>query len=224
MDEVIMLFENDGAFQFLKRYYTNEDFATKYGVDRSEIKHSNFLSWFFDPARGHGLDDFAIRKLLEYLLDKDIYSDELKQAISSKVYSLRDIEVYRENNNIDILIVMVLNDTKVRIVIENKVNAILDDNQLDKYRNYIESKSQPSDENIYLYLHPNYNDETNKAKQSGFHSITFQEVYENILLPAESIATNYETKISLQDYVHCLAKPVFDDTGLIITDAERNSI
>lgn len=220
----LKLFENSIPFQYLKEYYKMDDFATRYGVDRYEIRHSNFLAWIFNPNNSHGLKDMAIRELLESLINYYPYSKGLKDTLLTKTYVIKEAEVMREQDNIDILIDMLVNEQRVKVIIENKVYSKLDDKQLGTYKSKIESNSKDNDENVYLYLHPNFNKEIEKARLDGFYSITYQDLYNNVLNQIRPLATTYETKIAIEDYIHCLSKPTHDDGGLIITIEEKDMI
>ena len=79
-------------------------------ISRMEIRHSNMLAWLLDSNENHG---FGVRVLQEVL-----------EAVNAKKYApdeLRTFSVYREQDNIDILLVSdALNEI---IAIENKIGA-----------------------------------------------------------------------------------------------------
>ena len=107
------------------------------GMGSQEIKHSNILGWMFSDSE-HNLEC----KILEGFLKKVIEANEVDETtnfLKHYVYlpnKKRNITIYREKDNIDLLIV---DDTnKVVIAIENKVYASErvdgeDGGQLQKY-------------------------------------------------------------------------------------------
>ncbi len=223
MKEELKLLENSSSFKKLKDFYNKSDFALHFGVSRSETKHSNFQAWIFDPKSDHDLHDMPIRYLLESLVDSYPLKEELKKTIKSKVYSITSINVYREKHNIDLLLTFKVNEFMVNIVVENKIYAGLSDTQLSKYKGIVEKDSANAN-NIYLYLHPNFNEEVGKANKDGYISLTYQQFYENVLKPSFEYSNDLKTQIALDSYIHCLATPISNDNGIIITDAERTAI
>lgn len=218
------ILEKSEEFQFFKKYYQREDFASRYGISRMEIRHSNFLAWLLNSQKSHQLNEVPIKILLNALLEnKYPFNNTIKQILKIRKYELSDISVYREKMNIDIFIKFKLNEIPVCIIIENKIKAIFGKEQPKKYIDEVK-KSDEFKEIICLYLHPIFNDETDEAKKHNFHSITYQWLYEQVLLPIlEKIEENEDekTKYVLEDYFHCLSTPSGDDYGIIITKKEK---
>ena len=73
-------------------------------VDRVEIRHSNVLAWLLDPTGTHGLGAIFLQRLLSRLLiDFDIPGVTMTAA-RIELMSLGDVEVFREWQNIDIVV------------------------------------------------------------------------------------------------------------------------
>lgn len=118
-----------------------------------EIRHSNFLGWLLKPNENHGIGDYFLRRFLIKILqdpranhpdyiDKGIYNVvDIHQLLNQY------ISVYREQNFIDILIEF----EKVVIVIENKINASEINDQLARYKKFIEEK-YPKKKPIFVFL------------------------------------------------------------------------
>ena len=84
------------------------------GVQHFEIRHSNFLAWMLDPKGSHNLGDYFLKGFISHM-------DKINPSYKINLFltDLTDSRVYREWNNIDILII---NDNlKFVIPIENKV-------------------------------------------------------------------------------------------------------
>ena len=79
-------------------------------ISRMEIRHSNVLAWLLDPNADHGMGAGVLKSIFE-ITDTEMPSEE----------DLRSFSVYRETENIDILLV----STKCKriVAIENKIGA-----------------------------------------------------------------------------------------------------
>lgn len=74
-------------------------------LSKNEIRHSNFLAFLFAPNETHNLSDEFFKMFLKRYIDSN---DDTKAAINyfdALLNSYEDLIVYRENNNIDILLV-----------------------------------------------------------------------------------------------------------------------
>ena len=93
------------------------------GMGSQEIKHSNILAWMFSNSE-HNLE----YKILEGFLKKVVDANEINETTTFLKHYIylpkndKNITIYREKDNIDLLIVD--NANKVVIAIENKVYAI----------------------------------------------------------------------------------------------------
>ena len=98
-------------------------------TESAEIRHSNVLAWLIDPNGNHGLDTLFAEIFFVNI------SNALKgnEPFISKLLlnGIDDIIVYREKDNIDILIVS--KKTSQIILIENKTGSVLHSDQLSKY-------------------------------------------------------------------------------------------
>ncbi|HQO03947.1 MAG TPA: PD-(D/E)XK nuclease family protein, partial [Spirochaetota bacterium] len=90
-------------------------------IENYEIRHSNILSWLFNPIENHHLSDKVLKK---FLLEVILNNEALKIPFSIRdiyLLSFTDVEVYREYKNIDIFIKSEKN--KTIILIENKIKS-----------------------------------------------------------------------------------------------------
>jgi hypothetical protein len=119
------------------------------GAVRQELRHSDYLAFLLNPTSRHGLGDGLIKRFLKMVL-----LDSEKGDISSvdiDVWDLNHVEVRREWNNIDILII---DDRKTWIVaIENKIDAGEGDEQLSRYRGTVQRAFQDY-KKLFLFLTP----------------------------------------------------------------------
>ena len=123
-------------------------------IVNAEIRHSNVLSWLLNPTSNHGIGDFFIKQFLKYLVSKN--NEYLGNKISLfdfEVFNYSNLEIRREWNNIDILVIISENEKNLAITIENKIKTSEHSNQLHRYRKIIE-KEFPDYIRIYVYLTP----------------------------------------------------------------------
>ncbi len=119
---------------------------------RAEIRHSNMLAWLMNPNANHGLGDQFLRLFLKYLFANN--RDSIKSEITFfdiEVFNLDDIEIRREWNRIDLLLISESN--KLIVTIENKVGTEEHSNQLKRYFDIV-TKEFPDYRKLFVYLTP----------------------------------------------------------------------
>lgn len=146
-------------------------------ISRREIRHSNFLSYLFDPHENHGLRDIVLRKFL-----RDIFADsraEGRTLFDADTLYLRQIEIRREWRNIDLLILL----PEDVITIENKVDSSDHSNQLARYRKIIEESFQGKTHHfVYLTQFGNDPDDQSEADiWMNYSYIQIADILERIL-------------------------------------------
>lgn len=117
------------------------------GMTRQEIRHSHFLSFLLNPSESHYFGDLFLKKFL--ILSLLSFENPPFTAISIDVANLEDAEVKREYKNIDILIYS--STEKIVVAIENKVDSSEHSNQLNKYREIVESDFHEY-QKLFIYL------------------------------------------------------------------------
>jgi PD-(D/E)XK nuclease superfamily len=116
---------------------------------RQEARHSAFLAFLLNPQQNHGLDDILIKRLLQKALLSNRELSAPITPIDLDVWSMSQIEVRREWQNIDIL---VLDEThELAVIIENKIDSTEHSDQLARYRQVV-SQHYPSWRLVGLYL------------------------------------------------------------------------
>ena len=157
-------------------------------VQDHEIRHSNVLGWIFDPSENHNFDDRILKRfLLKVLLksDNDEVLEDMDLPYKLQQVSLMEMKVYREVANIDILLVS--ENHKIVILIENKINSREHSNQLSRYFNYV-TTNYPDYTIIPVYL-------TIEGTPST-HKKYFSANYEDILETIEFMMENYKDRTS----------------------------
>ncbi len=184
------------------------------GMGHQETKHSNILGWLFDDSE-HNLE----YKILEEFLKKVILKNQNKKEIEKlKEYIYlshkQDLKIYREKDNIDLLIVDEKN--KVLITIENKVFASerkngSDGGQLKKYVDKIDSKYSKAYNKFYIFLTIDF-EKPSKGNENWMianHQIVTDTI-EEIIKNSQDLSV--KTKIIFESYVDLLKrKKIVDD-------------
>jgi len=115
-------------------------------VANTEIRHSNFLSWLLDPNENHNLKEVVLNKFLQEIINS---SDSFDESVTIDDIGIKNVEIRREWENIDLLIIL---DEYV-LCIENKIFSGEHSDQLTRYKNIVETNF-PDKSQIYVYLNP----------------------------------------------------------------------
>lgn len=181
-------------------------------ITRTEIRHSNILSWLLDANESHGLNDIFIRGVIHKVVQNNQSYFDYKNINVLELLTMdyTHFTLYREWNNIDILLIS--NNDKVVICIENKIGSSEHDNQLLRYQEKIESiyPSEQKYKNIYIYLTP-----ANELPSDADNWITFS--YVDILEILKCISLNeldVRVSIIIENYIEVLRRSIVKDKEL----------
>lgn len=213
-------------FEYLKKYYQSEDIASIYGVDKFEIRHSNVLKWILEPKGNEAIKYLPIRNLLKLIQNTNKYYD-FYNYINLDISIIEDVKIQREKYNIDLLITFKLNNEDYLVVIENKLESMVHDNQLEVYKAKV-NEVYKSYKKLYVFLHPGYHANPRNqtlVDEAEYISITYQNLYDYILKPLAEFTTDSTVKLMVYYYIHTLCCYDSDNViGLIVTDEERKSL
>ena len=187
------------------------------GMGHQETKHSTILGWLFDDSE-HNLE----YKILDEFLKKVILKNENNEKIETlKEYVYlshkQDLNIYREKDNIDLLVVD--ENNKVVIIIENKVFASErkdgeDGGQLQKYKDIIDEKYNDDYQKYFIFL------TINLAQQVQDNINWMMANHQMITDTIEEIVTNNQdlsekTKIIFESYIDLLKrKKIVEDKSI----------
>ncbi len=164
------------------------------GIQRREIRHSNFLAWMFDPNGSHGIGNAFLRRFL-----RDISLESPKQgqpSLDIADTSPKTAEIRREWRNIDILVIL----DKHVICIENKVDSSDHENQLSKYKNVVQSQFRKSA--VFVYLTPDGRPPNDKGQHQHYTNYSYDKIVAHaerlLLLHERTLPSNIKTYI--KDY------------------------
>ncbi|NTQ27085.1 PD-(D/E)XK nuclease family protein, partial [Enterococcus faecium] len=170
-------------------------------LSKNEIRHSNFLAFLFAPNETHNLSDEFFKMFLKRYIDSN---DDTKAAINyfdALLNSYEDLIVYRENKNIDILLVSEKN--KIVVCIENKILSSESRGQLNKYQRYIE-RNYSNYKKIFVFLTTDGNELTNHS----WGIITYKDIVEILEQLMQKNSMEKKVYYLIKDYVDILRRDV----------------
>lgn len=182
-------------------------------ISKTEIRHSNVLSWLLNPKENHGLDDVFLRKFLQDCIKTSILNNNIctLDLMNVSLMDYSDIIVNREWNNIDILIVS--KNNKTVICIENKTFSKESKHQLKKYLNTV-NRYYPDYNKIFVFLTPDGNDASDTDNWISFNYNQIVSILEqSIELKKDYI--NVITLAFLQQYIQIIRRELLMDEELI---------
>jgi PD-(D/E)XK nuclease superfamily len=137
---------DDPEFHIIERWMSR-----LVGATRSEQRHSNFLAYVLSPNRPHGLHTRPLAAVLRAILTSLPRTKRPIMTLELIAGELDDAIIYRERDNIDILIE--LPNLKLVVAIENKVDAGEADGQLERYAERLKS-AFPDYRRLLVFLTP----------------------------------------------------------------------
>jgi len=148
------LFFNNQQFADLEETFGKFCPFEAMGMVQAEIRHSNFLSYMFDPQRPHGYGGSLLRAFLlcaiqTARIDANLKIDDIT-PLDIHVLDLENAQVFREWRHIDILVVS--EATKLVIAIELKINAKQSEDQLADYRGRVDEEWDSSWRKLFIFL------------------------------------------------------------------------
>lgn len=219
------------VYQELNEYYQKDNIFLALNKARNENTHSAFLAWLLNPQSGHGLKDYALRKLLRlYSTHEAAQLDELwLNTLLVGNYTLDEVEVDTEkpikNGRMDIFVKASItpkskdtnddeNGRNLLLCIENKIYSKEHDEQTTLYHKYLTSIEKDSNSDISpllieIFLAP---DGEYEISANSFVHITYGELLADVIEPLLNVnyITNYAATY-IEDYIRVLGRPFLGD-------------
>ena len=175
-------------------------------ISRTEIRHSNVLAWLLDANGNHMLGDYFFRNVLRSIL----YNAEDGRYDKTKVllFDLYSFKVLREHENIDLLLVS--DNEKAIIVIENKVGSSEHSNQLNRYRDYV-NKRYKDYYKMFVYL---TSKGENPSDEDNWSILSYDDLYkilDDVLAKKE---INDSIRLFIGDYKKIIRRDIVTDQEL----------
>ncbi len=177
------------------------------GVVRQELRHSDFLAFLLDPKGNHGLGDTFVKRLLQRVLMVVGDVPVSVTPIELELWDLGRVEVRREWQHIDILLVD--EDHKLAVIVENKIGSGEHSDQLSRYYRIVE-QHHPDWRIIAVYLTPS----GDPPSHGSYLPLGYGVVCEVIDDLAEGRASvlNPDLKVLLEHYTETLRRNVVGDS------------
>jgi hypothetical protein len=181
-----------------------------------ELRHSNVLAWLMDPKGSHGMGDVFLQRWLMRVVHES--GDDEKAGVSPvelASWQMLKVDVRREWNHIDVLLVITLPDRKEWIVcIENKVNASQHQGQLRGYREFVEQQF-PGASKLFIFLRKN--DEA--PADSAYLVATYTQVHRVLkeCLASHARIIGEEPLVLINNYVRLLEEKFMNESKVART-------
>lgn len=184
--------------------YEDLNIFTILGMENKEVTaHSAFLYSVFKPFRDNGKINFDnLEILISYLLEKADKSVTENDIISAAIYR----EYQTKYGRLDFLIEYTTKDNcKNAIVIELKVRAEEQENQIDRYFEYLDNE-QYSNSYVFFLTPTGYEAKTDTNKRSIAISLK-KDIVKVLELIKSNIKDNYENyKAIIEQYIQVIKK------------------
>lgn len=178
-------------------------------IARTEIRHSNVLAWLLNPNDNHGFGKAFLARLNSYIAKDSFVADDVAFRLLTMEYS--DIVVYREWQNIDILIES--QKEKYILCIENKIDSQDHDGQLDKYYRIIEEKYKDFIK-VYVYLTPD-GIAPLQDSNSAWSYMKYETLIRIIETELEKVSFDSEPVRFIRSYLNILRRETMENNEII---------
>jgi len=180
-------------------------------IAKAEIRHSNFLAWLLNPNESHSFRERILKGVICHVIKyNSVYIDRAFNIIDAMLWNYGDFEIYREKHNIDVLIIS--DEKKVLICIENKVFSSEGNEQSTRYRQKLD-EIYPEHRKLFIYLTPS-GDEA--IDNDNWISLSYKELIEiietNMTLLKHSLSA--DEQIFTENYIKGVKRHIMDDMKL----------
>ena len=179
-------------------------------LDRMEIRHSNMLSWLLNPNDTHGLQDKLLKKFLIYATNGT--NLEIMKGLSPidvDLMNLADAVIYRERNNIDVLLVS--EENKLVMAIENKIGTGEHSDQLNRYRKILFEEYGEKYRYVLIFLSP---EGVSSSDTENWVSMSYDFVLSELNKLIAIYKISDKSKLYINDYINVIRRNIVVDKDL----------
>ena len=176
-------------------------------ITRTEIRHSNMLSWLLNPNENHGLGDSILKGFIQYVVTS-FYDSNDPTIFETLLMDCHDFIIQREWHNIDVLAVSA--EHRFILCIENKIDTGEHDNQLNRYRKIVED-SYPNYKALYIYLSP---DGRESSDPDNWCSMGYQDVLDIVEKSRKKTKLLPEAGLLVDNYIQTIRRDIVGDEKL----------
>ena len=196
--------------EILEKIETNEVFNifSTLKIVKTEIRHSNVLAWLLDPYESHGLKDYFTKQLVRSIYLENVNYFKNMNLESIFLWDFDQAEIFREKDNIDILLID--NENHFVLAIENKISSNEHDNQLTRYKEIIK-KRYPSNhfKHFFVFL----TSEEDEASDNEWINVSYELILKIIEKSLPLLKDN--VRVFVQDYLIILRRYIMEDDKLV---------
>lgn len=174
-------------------------------ITRTEIRHSNVLSWLLAPDENHGFEDRILKGFIQYVVRN--FSDD-KDVFSTLLMNCHSFMIHREWHNIDIMAIS--EDEKFILCIENKIDTGEHDNQLHRYKEIVE-RNYPDYKTMYIFLSPQGNE---SSDSEHWYSMSYQDVLNIIEKNFNKVEIPKDSRFLIENYMDVIRRDIVEDEEL----------
>ncbi len=206
-----------------------------WGVGRRENGHSNFLAWLLAPAESHELGNFTLQMLLFLIATTRLTKEQqLPEALQYAILSgkniistakiRREVSIPSTKDRVDIVIDIELTEElegiqRLKIVLENKINATETKNQTIRYYQHFRNQPTPGLFPIFVYLCRIH---ARPCQDPHFIRIDYQQISDSLITPALHRENTPEyTLLLLREYANHLSYFNSDSLYIAMNDQHR---
>ena len=183
----------------------------------TEIRHSNFLAWLLNPNESHSFGNKILKELICYVIRKNKSNIEIKfNLFDAMLWDYQVVNVYREKNNMDILIV--LENEKLVICIENKTFSSeytkKGKSQTEIYKNKIDELYPDANyKKLFIFLTPDGEEAKDKEHWIALSYDELIDILQKIYNNTNN-NMNIEEKIFIKNYISGVKTRIMEDIDL----------
>lgn len=189
------------------------------GMVRQEIKHAHFLSFILDPNRPHPFQDHFLKTFLQEITARAETGQTDFRALDIHCADFGDAIIYRERQNIDLLIEIPANQRSTAqkgmiVAVEMKIDAAESEGQLKRYYEQVQAQYPVKHWNhtfVFLTL-----DATPPSGKNIDHwiSVSLADLIGQLEQEADMRAYSGEATELFRKYVKMIRRHMMDDDEL----------
>jgi len=180
-------------------------------ITRTEIRHSNMLSWLLNPNENHGLNDSIIRGFTQYVATS--FSEDV-DVFDTLLMDYHNITIRREWRRIDIMAVSA--EEKFVLCIENKIDSGEHGNQLSRYRSIVD-EIYPNYKKMYIFISPNGSE---SSEPEYWCPMGYQDILDIVENARRKVKLLPDAELLINNYVETIRRDIVGDERLAQICAE----
>ena len=176
-------------------------------ISKTEIRHSNMLGWLLNPNENHGMGDAFLKAVVQEMVVND--TDGRYDIFQTLLLDFYSFTVYREWKNIDILLIS--DQDRFLIAIENKIGAHEHSNQLNRYRTILEA-DYPEYRKMFIFLTPGGDD---PSDVENWDVLSYAAIADLLGKKINELELQPDIELMIRNYLDVIRRDIVEDQKLI---------